>query len=98
MRKFLLLFFIIAIVYCEFVENTPDSISSQLERIDTISVEESTYSDSSYSKGRVDLNDIFGSENDPTDWNYTEIDDEGWRYLDSIGVYWNSDSDCFMRK
>ena len=41
-------------------------------------------------KDRVDLNDYLGSPDDDTDWNYTEIDDEAAKYLDSLGIYWDS--------
>lgn len=47
---------------------------------------------------RIDLNDIFGSPNDSTDWNYTEIDEEDWAYLDSIGVYWDNESECYRKR
>lgn len=47
---------------------------------------------------RVDLNDIFGSPDDPTDYNYTEIDEEDWEYLNSIGVYWDEDYNCFRKR
>ena len=40
-------------------------------------------------KDRVDLNDYLGSPDDDTDWNYTEIDDDQQKYLDSVGVYWD---------
>ena len=40
----------------------------------------------------VDLNDIFSSgDNDPTDYNYTELSEEEWKYLDSLGVYWDDE-------
>lgn len=40
----------------------------------------------------VDLNDIFSSgDNDPTDYNYTELEESEWQYLDSLGVYWDED-------
>ena len=40
----------------------------------------------------VDLNDIFSSgEDDPTDYNYTELSEEEWKYLDSLGVYWDDE-------
>lgn len=40
----------------------------------------------------VDLNDIFSSgEDDPTDYNYTELEESEWQYLDSLGVYWDED-------
>lgn len=40
----------------------------------------------------VDLNDIFSSrEDDSTDYNYTELEESEWQYLDSLGVYWDED-------
>ena len=47
---------------------------------------------------KVDLNDIFGSPGDLTDWNYTEIDAEDWAYLDSIGIYWDEKSECYRKR
>lgn len=48
---------------------------------------------------RVDLNDILGCPEDTmTDWNYTEIDEDEWRYLDSIGVYWDEKSNCYRKR
>lgn len=41
-------------------------------------------------KDRVDLNDYLGDPDDETDWNYTEIDDEEMKYLEKIGIYWDS--------
>jgi hypothetical protein len=38
----------------------------------------------------VDLNNIFSSgEDDPIDYNYTELEEREWQYLDSLGVYWD---------
>lgn len=40
----------------------------------------------------VDLNDILSSgTDDPTDYNYTELSEEEWKYLDSLGVYWDDE-------
>lgn len=40
----------------------------------------------------VDLNDIFSSGiDDAADYNYTELEESEWRYLDSLGVYWDKD-------
>lgn len=48
---------------------------------------------------RVDLNDILGCPEDTmTDWNYTEIDEDEWKYLDSIGVYWDEKSNCYRKR
>lgn len=49
-------------------------------------------------KDLVDLNDYLGSPDDETDWNYTEIDDEGAKYLDSIGVYWDSNKEYWRKR
>lgn len=40
----------------------------------------------------VDLNEILSSgTDDPTDYNYTELSEEEWKYLDSLGVYWDDE-------
>lgn len=49
-------------------------------------------------KDRVDLNDYLGDPDDETDWNYTEIDDEEMKYLDSIGVYWDSNKGYWRKR
>ena len=49
-------------------------------------------------KDRVDLNDYLGSPGDETDWNYTEIDDDQQKYLDSIGVYWDSNKEYWRKR
>jgi len=49
-------------------------------------------------KDRVDLNDYLGSPDDETDWNYTEIDDDIQKYLDSIGVYWDSNKGYWRKR
>lgn len=49
-------------------------------------------------KDLVDLNDYLGSPDDDTDWNYTEIDDECAKYLDSIGVYWDSNKGYWRKR
>lgn len=49
-------------------------------------------------KDRVDLNDYLGSPDDETDWNYTEIDDDIQKYLDSIGVYWDKDKEYWRKR
>lgn len=47
----------------------------------------------------VDLNEIFSSgEDDPTDYNYTELDESEWQYLDSMGVYWDEDLGYWRQK
>lgn len=48
--------------------------------------------------GRVDLNDVFGDCDPNTDWNFTEIDEEGEKYLDSLGIYWNDSYGCYMKR
>lgn len=49
-------------------------------------------------KDRVDLNDYLGSPDDDTDWNYTEIDDEQQKYLDNLGIYWDSDKEYWRKR
>lgn len=49
-------------------------------------------------KDLVDLNDYLGSPYDETDWNYTEIDDDQQKYLDSIGVYWDSNKGYWRKR
>lgn len=49
-------------------------------------------------KDRVDLNDYLGSPDDDTDWNYTEIDDEEMKYLEKIGIYWDSDKGYWRKR
>lgn len=46
----------------------------------------------------VDLNDIFGEFDPETDWNYTELDPEGWEYLKKLGVYWDDESECWRKR
>lgn len=47
---------------------------------------------------RVDLNDYLGDPDDETDWNYTEIDDEEMKYLEKIGIYWDSDKGYWRKR
>ena len=49
-------------------------------------------------KDRVDLNDYLGSPDDDTDWNYTEIDDEQQKYLDNLGIYWDSNKEYWRKR
>lgn len=49
-------------------------------------------------KDLVDLNDYLGSPDDETDWNYTEIDDEEMKYLEDIGIYWDSDKGYWRKR
>lgn len=49
-------------------------------------------------KDRVDLNDYLGIPDDETDWNYTEIDDEEMKYLEKIGIYWDSDKGYWRKR
>lgn len=49
-------------------------------------------------KDRVDLNDYLGDPSDGTDWNYTEIDDEEMKYLEKIGVYWDSNKGYWRKR
>lgn len=47
---------------------------------------------------RVDLNDYLGDPDDGTDWNYTEIDDEAAKYLEKLGIYWDSNKEYWRKK
>lgn len=49
-------------------------------------------------KDRVDLNDYLGDPDDGTDWNYTEIDDEAAKYLEKLGIYWDSNKEYWRKK
>lgn len=49
-------------------------------------------------KDRVDLNDYLGDPDDGTDWNYTEIDDEAAKYLEKLGIYWDSDKEYWRKR
>lgn len=49
-------------------------------------------------KDSVDLNDYLGDPDDETDWNYTEIDDEEMKYLEKIGIYWDSDKGYWRKR
>jgi hypothetical protein len=58
--------------------------------IDTRSIKPKTIDDV------IDLNTIFRlNDDDETDYNYTELDDDDWDYLNKIGVYWDSDNGCY---
>lgn len=47
---------------------------------------------------RVDLNEIFDPRHeDDTDWNYTEINDDGFHHLDSLGIYWDEQYGCYRK-
>ncbi len=47
---------------------------------------------------RVDLNDYLGDPDAGTDWNYTEIDDEAAKYLEKIGIYWDSNKEYWRKR
>lgn len=49
-------------------------------------------------KDRVDLNDYLGGPDDETDWNYTEIDEEEEKYLDDLGIYWDSNKEYWRKR
>lgn len=49
-------------------------------------------------KDRVDLNDYLGDPDDGTDWNYTEIDEEAEKYLDDLGIYWDSNKEYWRKR
>lgn len=51
-----------------------------------------------YIEQKVDLNDYLGSPEDDTDWNYTEIDEEAMKYLDSLGIYLSVEKKCWVKK
>ena len=46
----------------------------------------------------VDLNTIFGKYDPETDWNFTELNEEDWEYLNKIGVYWDDDAGCYRKR
>lgn len=47
---------------------------------------------------RVDLNEIFDPRYEgDTDWNYTEIEDEDFHLLDSLGIYWDERYGCYRK-
>lgn len=47
---------------------------------------------------RVDLNEIFDPRHEGnTDWNYTEIEDDDFHYLDSLGIYWDKQYGCYRK-
>lgn len=46
----------------------------------------------------VDLNDYLGSPDDETDWNYTEIDDDQQKYLEKLGIYWDSNKEYWRKR
>jgi len=48
---------------------------------------------------KVDLNDIFDPNREgDVDYNFTELDDEDWLYLERIGVYWDDGSGCYRKR
>lgn len=49
-------------------------------------------------KDRVDLNDYLGDPDDGNDWNYTEIDEEAEKYLDDLGIYWDSNKEYWRKR
>lgn len=49
-------------------------------------------------KDRVDLNDYLGDPDDGTDWNYTEIDEEAEKYLEKLGIYWDSNKEYWRKR
>lgn len=49
--------------------------------------------------GCIDLNDYLRSgEDDETDYNATELSPEEWRYVESLGIYWNESIGCYCIK
>lgn len=70
-------------------------------RLDTIRKRPASKSERIVDKAQdevVDLNDIFGELDPKTDWNYTELDPDGWEYLKKLGVYWDNESECWRRR
>ena len=47
---------------------------------------------------RIDLNDYLGTPDDGTDWNYTEINEEEQKYLDELGIYWDSNKEYWRKR
>ena len=47
---------------------------------------------------RIDLNDYLGTPDDGTDWNYTEINEEEEKYLDELGIYWDSNKEYWRKR
>lgn len=47
---------------------------------------------------RVDLNDYLGYPGDGTDWNYTEIDSDAEKYLENLGIYWDTGKGYWRKK
>ena len=76
-------------------ENVNGTDSTEIWR--NVKYELVTISYDTVPKGRVDLNDYLGSPDDDTDWNYTEIDDEEMKYLEKIGIYWDSNKEYWRK-
>lgn len=72
---------------------TYDTIPNRkLSTIETPAVQTHPISD------RVDLNEIFDPRHEgDTDWNYTEIEDDDFRHLDSLGIYWDERYGCYRK-
>lgn len=55
--------------------------------------------DIDYQEHKVDLNKILSlGDNDPVDYNYTELGEEGIEYLDSLGIYWSDKLQSWVTK
>lgn len=64
------------------------------ETVDTLIIKKNTNPDNEI---EVDLNDYFDSPNDITDWNYTELSQEGIAYLISKGVYFSKNRNAWVK-
>lgn len=49
-------------------------------------------------KDAVDLNTIFADESGETDFNFTELNEHEWEYLEKIGIYWDDDYGCYRKR
>lgn len=68
----------------------------QKRRASTIETTRSEYQN--LPEDAVDLNDIFGKYDPDTDWNFTELDEEGWDYLRKLGIYWDDEAGCYRKR
>lgn len=88
-----------AVIYREKVSDTDTSEVWRNVKYELVSVSYDTVPKvQTVPKDRVDLNDYLGDPDDETDWNYTEIDDDQQKYLDSVGVYWDINKGCWRKR
>lgn len=88
-------------VKCELVSVSYDTVlkvKQEQSKQSTLETEISLPRVQTIPKDRVDLNDYLGCPNDETDWNYTEIDGEMKKYLDSLGIYWDNEKQYWRKK